>query len=127
MRINQLILGALLTIGIGPAQAAGAVEAWSGGTGSEEREYLLSQSADASLKLEFATPSGDYLSNVRVTIRDTGGTVLVDMRTDGPLFFARLAPGRYQLVAGTDTGGSQTQDIQIGARSRTALVLRFRE
>lgn len=70
-----------------------------GGVGSEERAAMEQMAKDYDSKLVFALTTGEYLANVEVIIRESGGKILLDAVSDGPLFFADLPPGQYEITA----------------------------
>ena len=68
----------------------------SGGIGTEAVELLNSMQKDFNLKMVFTDKAGEYLSDVKVTIIDSNGRVLLDAVTDGPLLMVKLQAGRYR-------------------------------
>src|SRR5271170_5922480 len=56
-----------------------------GGVGSEAVNLLKSMEKDFNLKLVLANSSGAYLSNVKVSIFDASGQVVLDATSEGPL------------------------------------------
>lgn len=109
----------------GSNQAAGGVTYISGGVGEESMERLKALSGDFNLKLVFALKSGDYLSDVRVTILDAGGSTILDTTARGPWLLARLPPGNYRIVATLATGRPQVQQVAIGAERLSTLDFRW--
>src|ERR1043166_8346851 len=71
----------------------------SGGVGSDERDQMMEQANQYELMLSFAAPSGDYLSDVNVVITDRKGNEIVNTTSSGPLFYAELPLGRYDVKA----------------------------
>jgi len=95
----------------------------SGGIGEEERASMEASRDYFNLRLAFAARgSGEYLSSVRVRIADLNGGELLDTVTDGPLFYARLAPGTYRVTAAY---GDEPQErrVRIGGAGAADLVL----
>lgn len=75
-----------------------------GGIGLDEREALLQARPDYNLRLSFAQKqSGEFVADVTVTILDSKGNSVFTASGTGPLFYANLAPGRYQVQV-TPTG-----------------------
>jgi hypothetical protein len=71
-----------------------------GGVGADEQDAMKAQRADYNLLLTFATQqSGAYRSDVQLDILDTKGTHLVSAANTGPMFFAKLPPGTYRIMA----------------------------
>jgi hypothetical protein len=71
----------------------------SGGIGEEEREALRQMDREYNVKLIFAAKEGVYLSDVDVTIEDGRGRKVLETVSDGPWFYAKLPPGKYNVVA----------------------------
>ena len=71
-----------------------------GGIGKTERELIDKFSGDYNLKIVFtALPSNKYLSNVVVNILNENKERIVNVISEGPLFFAKLRPGIYIIKA----------------------------
>lgn len=87
----------------------------SGGIGEGERTELGALSGQFNLKLLFAMQgSGDYLADLQVRILDSRGGVVLNAKSDGPWFFARLAPGTYTVEVSA-LGQAQRQTARIGS------------
>ena len=65
----------------------------SGGIGVEERNAMQAESKVYNLKLSFSLKDGAYIADVKVAI-DSGKKPLVRTNSDGPLFYAKLPPGK---------------------------------
>lgn len=79
-------------------QTQGEVSFVSGGVGGDERDAMRAMRKDYNLSLLFSLEgSGEYLSDVRVSINDARGKNLLETVADGPMFFAKLDPGRYVI------------------------------
>lgn len=94
-------------------QQQGNVTFISGGAGDEDRDALKQVENQYNLRLLFAARNGDYLAGVAVTLSDMRGNAVLDTIADGPLFYARVPPGRYRLTV-SNQGQSQSRDISIG-------------
>ena len=105
---------------VGP-QTQGDVSYVSGGVGSDSVLAMRQIEGGYNLRLLFAVQgSGEYLANVRVKLVDRKGNTVLDAVSDGPYFFAKLRPGRYQVVV--DNGGtviSRTVDVGQHAVSQS--------
>jgi hypothetical protein len=87
----------------------------SGGIGVSERTEMQEVKSRFNLRLLFAVAgSGSYLADVRVRIDDAAGPTLLEAISQGPWFYASLAPGRYVLRV-DNAGQVQTRDIAIPA------------
>jgi len=71
-----------------------------GGIGKPERALMDKYSGDYNLKLVFTTlPSNKYLSNVVVNILNQKEQRIIEIISEGPVFFASLIPGIYTVKA----------------------------
>jgi hypothetical protein len=100
-------------------QSAGNVTYVSGGIGLDAIAQMESMASQYNLKLVFALRSGEYLSDVGVSIANTAGRTVLDTKSEGPWFLAKLPPGNYQVVA-TFAGKSERRTIAVGGGLRTA-------
>jgi len=95
----------------------------SGGVGSDEREALQAMRADYNLSLLFSVQgSGEYVSDVKVSIKDAKGAVLLETASDGPMLYVKLRPGRYSIAADRD-GRVLAKKVSLSAKKLTALSL----
>jgi hypothetical protein len=95
-----------------------------GGVGSEAVDLLKSMEKDFDLKLVFANTSGAYLSDVRVTIVDASGHVVLDTRSEGPLLMAKLPAGTYRVDA-TFSGHPESRKITVAANKLVTVDFRW--
>ena len=95
-------------------QRQGNITFVSGGAGDEDRDALRQVESQYNLRLLFAARSGDYLAGVAVTLRDARGNAVLDTIAEGPIFYARMPPGRYRLTV-SNQGQSQSRNIGIGS------------
>lgn len=86
------------------AMEAGGIRYMSGGIGEEELEELKAMEGQFNLKIVMAMKNGEYVSDEPVVIRDAGGATVLEAVSDGPLFYAKLPPGRYAAAAGGKSG-----------------------
>ena len=104
-------------------QTQGDISFISGGVGGDERDAMQAISKNYNLNLLFSLDgSGEYLSDVQVRIKDTAGNSLLDTVADGPMFFAKLKPGRYDLNV-EQSGHSIEKTIVIDGKQRSRLSL----
>jgi hypothetical protein len=111
---------------------ASDVECWgdalyaSGGVGVEEREDLLLKVPDANLRVTTAEQgSGAFLAGVQLEIVDDCGVTRLETILDGPIFLAKLKPGRYQLRL-THGGRLQTRLVSVPARGQRSEFFYWR-
>lgn len=125
-----ILLGAASLVPIANAnsdesvQTAGRVSYVSGGVGTASLDRLGSLAKDFNLKLVFALKSGDYVSDVKVTIADAAGKQLLDTTSEGPWFLAKLPAGNYQIVA-TFAGNAAKRAITVGAEKLKTIDFRW--
>lgn len=107
----------------GIVQSSGGVPHVSGGVGKDSIERLNALARDFNLKLVFALKSGNYVSDVKVTITDTAGKTLVDTISAGPWLMTKLPTGSYQIGA---TFAGQTIKRQVSISSATLRTIDLR-
>jgi hypothetical protein len=106
--------------GIQP-QTQGEVTFVSGGVGGEEQRAMQAMKSDYNLSLLFSVQgTGEYLSDVKVTITDTSGNVFLDTVAEGPKLFANLKAGRY-LVTANQEGRVVRKTATVGGNHTTSL------
>lgn len=94
-------------------QQQGNITFVSGGAGDEDRDALKQVESQYNLRLLFAARNGDYLADIAVTLSDARGNAVLDTIADGPIFYARVPPGRYRLTV-SNQGQSQSRNISVG-------------
>ena len=98
-----------------------------GGVGSDSRRELAQQATGANLSLEiFVSPGGEYLADVDVTLTPAGNGESLRLRTEGPLCYLRVPPGRYRIEA-TFEGVTRSANAAVtaSATSPTRVALSF--
>jgi hypothetical protein len=70
-----------------------------GGIGADEAKTFLALAPRYSLRMMFSAASGNYLSDVDVTIANAAGHAILDTRTEGPFLFVMLPAGHYRIAA----------------------------
>lgn len=109
-----------------PVQVQGVVSYITGGIGEDEVIAFRHAAAAYPLELQFAQkarPRDVFLSDVKVTIRDRSGRMLLDTTTEGPFLLAQLPAGKYRVEA--DFRGElkhQAVEIHPGKRERAVFV-----
>ncbi|HXP74752.1 MAG TPA: carboxypeptidase-like regulatory domain-containing protein [Stellaceae bacterium] len=99
--------------GLEPPRTQGDVTYLSGGVGSDSVQAMREIERAYNLRLMFAVEgSGEYLADVRVKLVDARGRTVLDAVSDGPYFFARVPPGRYQVVAENE-GNAITRSVDV--------------
>lgn len=103
-------------------QTQGDVSFISGGVGGDEWDALQAAKADYNLRLLFTVQgTGEYLSNVNVSLTDAKGNTTLEAVAEGPLFFAKLKPGRYTVNAALD-GKTFQKKVTIGNKKPVSLT-----
>jgi hypothetical protein len=97
----------------------------SGGFGDDERAQLRAITNGYNLQLSFALQSGNYLGGANIAIRDSRGKTVLEGVSDGPLFFAKLPPGKYTIDA-TAEGQTIEQVAQTLAKGQTHVYFAWR-
>ena len=85
------------------SQTQGDVEFVTGGVGEDEHKAMRAIQGDYNMHLVFAVKgTGEYVTDVKVKITNSGGKTVLYTVSTGPNLFARLHPGQYNLVADRD-------------------------
>jgi hypothetical protein len=97
-----------------------------GGVGNDERRELAAAMRDSNVSLEFSLAGrGNYVADVEVTLTPAGkGAAAISVKTDGPICYLRLAPGRYRIDAAYNGAvKSSTANVPAaGKRLRVAMA-----
>jgi hypothetical protein len=102
-------------------QTQGEVTFVSGGVGGDERNAMQAIRADYNLSLLFSVQgSGEYLSDVKVSITDSKGNTFLETVSDGPMLLASLKPGHYTVTADLDGQVAHKKAAVVGNK-RTSL------
>lgn len=97
------------------AQTQNGVAYLSGGIGVDQANAMKAAAKDYSLMLTCATKqTGQYLSQVKVSITDKSGAPVLETVTEGPILLAQLAPGQYRISAESN-GVTMNETVQIGS------------
>jgi hypothetical protein len=94
----------------------------SGGIGSDQKEALQRAGSQFNLKLTMATADAKLIGKADVVITDQNGRTVLAVPSDGPLFFAKLQPGKYDVTA-TFKEKSLTRAITAPRQGQAQLVL----
>ena len=105
-------------------QTVGNVPYVSGGIGIASIDRLDTMSSQFNVKLVFALKSGEYLSDVKVTITDAAGKAIVDTMSDGPWLLTKLPPGKYQIAA-SFAGNTVKRTVAVGAARLNTVDFRW--
>jgi hypothetical protein len=134
---KMLVIGALAAVNFfGPASAMaedelpplqyqGTIAYVTGGVGNDEAAAMKKAASGYPLSLEFvqhATPKGQFLADVDVTIKDHAGKDVLKTVSDGPFLLVKVPPGKYTIIAQAN-GKMKTAHATITARKPQHLVL----
>ncbi|HEX7271119.1 MAG TPA: carboxypeptidase regulatory-like domain-containing protein [Casimicrobiaceae bacterium] len=111
-----------------PEQSRGQVTFMSGGVGTDQQAAMKQVAEGYPLELQFIeTLQGRsvFTAGVEVTIRDRAGSVVLDVRSDGPLLLAKLPPGRYTISA-DNVGKIETREVIIQPGAHRTVVFEWR-
>ncbi len=103
---------------------SGQISYLSGGVSEEARESLQAMGRDFNLKLILATKTGAYMSDVGVVISTPGGQLVLDVKSEGPWFYAKLPPGNY-VVEAIANGAAVRKNVTIGAQAVNQVDFRW--
>ena len=73
-----------------------------GGVGQDESQAMREEARKWPLAIEFSERLGKsdaWISGAQLTIANKSGKIIFDEPCNGPMFLAKLAPGKYQLTA----------------------------
>lgn len=87
---------------------------FNGGISEEER----ATAPTTGTRLVFFVRAGNYLADVRVTVRAADGREVVSTVTSGPWLILDLPPGRYQVVAALENGETHSLAIDVDGQPR---------
>ena len=110
-----------------PIRMAHGIEYMSGGIGSDEAKLMETVAPRWPATFEFAIKDhkgAEFASDVRVTVRDSHGAVLLDnVESAVPFMVARLDPGTFELEARL-RGNTLKQTLQLrpGTPARVAFL-----
>ena len=96
------------------------VEYVSGGVSREEEDAITAMGRRFNLRLTLAQANGEYMGGAHVRIDNTRDHGMVDTESDGPLFFAKLAPGTYTISVSGE-GEQYTKVVQITGAGQQQL------
>jgi hypothetical protein len=134
MQITHKIFAAALALGLAgaafaqddlpPVQTFGSVSYVTGGIGLDEFAAIKAAEKDFALSLLFTqNKRGEYLSDVKVSIKDKAGKTVLEAVSDGPMLLARLPAGVYKVSAEHEGNAlSKTVRVEPKGVTRAAFV-----
>jgi hypothetical protein len=89
-----------------------------GGVGIDSREFMERMAHEYNTQLAFAAnPDGHYVVKVHLTLIDAAGRTQFELADAGPVFYAKMPPGRYEVIA-SYLGEEKRRRIDVGAQGR---------
>ena len=117
---------ALAQDGLPPVQTYGSVSYVTGGIGLDESAALKAAEKNFALSLLFAqTRRGEYLADVKVSIKDRAGKTLLEAVSDGPFLLAQLPAGTYQVSA-EYAGKALAKTVRVEPKGGTRVAFVWR-
>ncbi len=96
-----------------------------GGVGADEREVMESLDVSFNLKLVFAGRSGNFLSDVKLSITDEPGHNVEEAISNGPWFYIKLPPGLYTVVATFNNDTKRIKNLDLSKSERVTRWLHW--
>lgn len=94
----------------------------SGGVGLQEERAMNQVAHRYSTRIVFARPDGAFLSRLDLRVRRDGRT-LVQEKLRGPMFFANLKPGTYQVEVEHEDWQNRTVSVHVPVDGHVELLL----
>lgn len=124
------ILGTILSLSAlaaGPEeQTYGSTRYLTGGVGQDEQQYMREAAPRYPLAMTFTASTGQYLSDVKVTVKDRKGETVLSAVSTGPMMLVNLAPGQYTVEAAFE-GKTQTRKVALAKGQHQRLALRWND
>ena len=96
-----------------PTRVENGILYMSGGIGENQQQSMVQRRKDYTLALTFAMKkTGEYVADVNVLIQNAANQKILETKSTGPFFYAKLPPGKYKVSAELD-GKSQSKSTQI--------------
>ncbi len=105
----------------------GEVTYLTGGVGQTEANAIKHIAKYYPLELEFllkAKPKDEYLSDVKVRIKDAHDKMVLNVTADGPFLLARMPAGKY-TVSAERNGKIEHRQIEIAANEHRRVVFEW--
>ena len=100
-------------------QQEGNITYITGGIGDDEKMALEAVRVNYNFQLLSAYTTGEYTGDTHITLSDMNGNYVMDSDA-GPLFYAQLPVGRYEVEA--TSGGEIKKQIVTIRRGKTSSV-----
>ncbi len=106
----------------------GAISFLSGGIGQNEADAIKRVAKQYPLELEFllkAKSKDQYLSNVKVLVKDMHDKKVLEATSDGPFLLAKIPAGKYAITADRN-GKIEHRTVQIAAHEHRRVVFEWK-
>jgi len=106
----------------------GEVTYVTGGVGQTEADAIKHVAKYYPLELEFllkAKPKDEYVSGVKVRIKDAHDKMVLDVTADGPFLLAKMPAGKY-TVSAERNGKVEHRKIEIATKEHQRVVFEWR-
>ena len=105
--------------------STGSIKFISGGGDKQSRERMQKLAEDCNLLLNFEGPKKqtDY-TNVKVSVTDDNGKVMLNAKAGGPLFYVEVPPGHYAVTADLD-GKHLVQSVRVSPHEKSRLTFNW--
>jgi len=94
----------------------------SGGVGDAGMDDIAATQNHYTVKLIFAEPTGEYLADIEVQVRDKKGSMVVNTTSGGPILLMNLKPGLY-TVSSTIAGETKAQRIVVHGKGLNSYYI----
>jgi hypothetical protein len=109
------VAGAATMSNLPPEQKQGSIAYLSGGVGAGQRTAIEDAARNYPLELEFVKGTKaprEFLSSVKVEIKDSSDHTVLSTLADGPLLLAKLPSGSYSIAA-TNMGNTESKSVMV--------------
>ena len=106
------------------AKVQGVIAYVTGGIGQDEVNAIKQVAAQYPLELEFARtaiPQNEYVTDIKVLIKDHQGKPVLDTVSDGPFLLAKLPDGKYTVNVNRH-GSTKQRAVQIRSQQHERLI-----
>lgn len=102
----------------------GTTSSLSAGWTYEQVDAMKAIARDYNLHMVFTAHTGQYLSDIPVTLKNARGEIVMEGAQEGPLLWIKAPAGRYTVTA-QYKGEARTRQVSLGEKSRVEVVMRW--
>ena len=103
---------------------SGTTTSLSAGWTYEQVDAMNAVARDYNLHMIFTAHTGQYLSDIPVSIRNARGEVVMAGDQEGPLLWVKVPPGRYTVTA-QYRGKAQVRQVSVGTTAKGKMIMRW--